>query len=234
MTLLAFFTRLYRIGQSNIVTWDEAQYRSLQLCPRVQPPANHFSFGKFGSHYLKREFYFDVSSHPLSIWNCDVDVDRCIHRWERCWLVFLDILLATTDLLSSNRERFIPKSSTMSSCVFSTRFSEFFVFPWCSTLPEHSSSQTKLSISLPSWSFVVSTRIKYLEADVLENSYATISRFILLDSMLLFFTATTMFCLAKFHQHRREEFEPMWWIWLCATGASIGCVCRCLPLTKFK
>lgn len=25
-TALAFFTRLYKIGLSNIVTWDEAQY----------------------------------------------------------------------------------------------------------------------------------------------------------------------------------------------------------------
>ena len=59
-----------------------------------------------------------------------------------------------------------------------------------------------------------------------ENSYATISRFILLDSMLLFFTATTMFSLAKFHSYRKQEFSPWWWIWLATTGASIGCVCR--------
>jgi dolichyl-phosphate-mannose-protein mannosyltransferase len=40
-----------------------------------------------------------------------------------------------------------------------------------------------------------------------ENSYTTISRFILLDSMLLFFTFTE------------------WGFWLFCTGLSVGCVC---------
>jgi len=44
--------------------------------------------------------------------------------------------------------------------------------------------------------------------------------------MLLFFTATTMFSLVKFHSYRKQEFSPLWWIWLCTTGVSIGCVCR--------
>jgi dolichyl-phosphate-mannose-protein mannosyltransferase len=58
-----------------------------------------------------------------------------------------------------------------------------------------------------------------------ENSYATISRFILLDSMLLFFTFTTMYCMVRFHNERHDPFSPEWGLWLMMTGLSIGCVC---------
>ena len=58
-----------------------------------------------------------------------------------------------------------------------------------------------------------------------ENSYATISRFILLDSMLLFFTFTTVLCWARFHRLRNESFSVEWFTWLFLSGISIGCVC---------
>ncbi|KAJ2159213.1 Protein O-mannosyltransferase 2 [Coemansia sp. RSA 552] len=44
LTLLAAFTKLYRIGRRSNVSWDEAH------------------FGKFGAYYLNRTFYMDV--HP--------------------------------------------------------------------------------------------------------------------------------------------------------------------------
>ncbi|RIA99183.1 glycosyltransferase family 39 protein [Glomus cerebriforme] len=59
---------------------------------------------------------------------------------------------------------------------------------------------------------------------LLDTAYICISRFILLDSMLLFFTYTTVFCLAKFHNQRCKPFSINWWIWLFMTGISIGCV----------
>ena len=55
-----------------------------------------------------------------------------------------------------------------------------------------------------------------------ENSMTTISRFILLDSMLLFFTTTSMLCLAKIHSLRNDSFSPSWWLWMFLTGISLG------------
>jgi dolichyl-phosphate-mannose-protein mannosyltransferase len=58
-----------------------------------------------------------------------------------------------------------------------------------------------------------------------ENSYTTISRFILLDSMLLCFTFTTVLCWARFHRLQDQSFSAKWFIWLFLTGFNIGCVC---------
>lgn len=58
-----------------------------------------------------------------------------------------------------------------------------------------------------------------------ENSYTTISRFILLDSMLLFGTVATVFCWSKFHGLQKWSFDPEWFFWLFMTGLSLGFVC---------
>ncbi|CAO3563545.1 unnamed protein product [Mortierella alpina] len=59
---------------------------------------------------------------------------------------------------------------------------------------------------------------------MLDNAYVLISRFILLDSMLLSATAFVVLCLTKFRNARNRAFTPTWWWWLAMTGMGIGLV----------
>ncbi|KAJ2158913.1 Protein O-mannosyltransferase 2 [Coemansia sp. RSA 552] len=57
-----------------------------------------------------------------------------------------------------------------------------------------------------------------------DNALCTISRFILLDAMLLCFTAMCVLSLSGLYKHRTQSFRPAWWRWLFATGVSLGLV----------
>ncbi|KAF1810147.1 PMT-domain-containing protein [Eremomyces bilateralis CBS 781.70] len=176
-TGFAFFTRMWKIGLSPIVTWDEAH------------------FGKFGSHYLKREFYFDV--HPplgkmlvglsgyMAGYNGSFEFKSGETYPEEVNYTFMRLFNATFGALCVPLAYYTAKALNFRRATV-----------WLVTL-----------------------------AVLCENSYTTISRFILLDSMLLFFTFTTVLCWAKFHQYRRDPFSPEWGLWLMLTGVSIGCVC---------
>ncbi|KAF7719202.1 Dolichyl-phosphate-mannose-protein mannosyltransferase [Penicillium ucsense] len=176
-TALALFTRLYQIGRSNIVTWDEAH------------------FGKFGSHYLKREFYFDVHP-PLG-----------------------KMLVGLSGYLAGYNGSFEFKSGEKYpedvDYTFMRAFNAMFGVV-CVPLAYYTARELNFRRATV-WLITLMV--------LCENSYATISRFILLDSMLLCFTFTTMLCWARFHRLQRVSFSPEWWLWLCLTGFSIGCVC---------
>lgn len=175
--VLALFTRLYRIGKSPTVIWDEAH------------------FGKFGSHYLKHEFYFDVHP-PLG-----------------------KMLVGLAGALSGYNGSFEFKSG------------EHY--------PEHSHYYIGMRVILAMFGVAMvpvawsssgalgwNKRSRHLLALMVlcDNAWLVISRFILLDSMLLCFTFTTVHGLLKFHQQQNRPFTQAWWFWLTFTGASIGCV----------
>ncbi|KAG5976437.1 hypothetical protein E4U56_001961 [Claviceps arundinis] len=176
-TALALFTRLWKIGLSDIVTWDEAH------------------FGKFGSYYIKHEYYFDVHP-PLG-----------------------KMLVGLSGVLAGYNGSFEFKSGEKYpeeiNFTFMRAFNALFGI-LC--VPMAYWTARELHFRRPAiW--LVTLMV------LCENSYTTISRFILLDSMLLCGTVATTLCWAKFHNQRRNSFEPEWFFWLFMTGISIGCVC---------
>ncbi|KAF1831050.1 PMT-domain-containing protein [Decorospora gaudefroyi] len=176
-TFFAFFTRMYKIGLSPIVTWDEAH------------------FGKFGSHYLKREFYFDVHP-PLG-----------------------KMLVGLSGYLAGYNGSFEFKSGETYPAELNYTFMRLFNSAFGAVcVPLAYFTAKELNFRRPVVWFITL-------AVLCENSYTTISRFILLDSMLLCFTFTTVFCWSKFHRQQHDAFSPEWALWLMLTGVSIGCVC---------
>jgi len=153
------------------------------------------SFGKFGSHYLKREFYFDVHP-PLGK-----------------MLVGLSGYLAgyNGSFEFKSGETYPPELNYTFMRLFNSAFGAVCV-------PLAYFTARELNFRRPVVWFVTL-------AVLCENSYTTISRFILLDSMLLCFTFTTVFCWSKFHRQQHDPFSPEWGLWLMLTGVSIGCVC---------
>lgn len=175
-TALALFTRVYDIGLSPYVIWDEAH------------------FGKFASHYLKREFYFDVHP-PLG-----------------------KMLVAFAGLISGydgsfefkSGERYPENVPYVGMRVYLALFGVAMVpLGWLTASELHFSYKAR---HLVAWMVLF------------DLAWVTISRFILLDSLLLCFTCTSVYFLTKFHNQQYRSFSPDWWLWLALTGLSIGAV----------
>lgn len=179
LTLVSAYVRLYNIDKSNSVMWDEAH------------------FGKFGSHYLQHEFYFDV--HPplgkllvaLSGWLTGYDgsflFDSGLPYPEDCNFVAMRCFNAIFGILCTPIAYY-----TALSC----GFNPYTV--WLITL-----------------------------CVTFEMLAMTLAKFILLDSMLLFFTVLCFYCLAEVHRLRAKDelLTKKGILWLVISGVSVGCVC---------
>ncbi|KAI8640021.1 Dolichyl-phosphate-mannose-protein mannosyltransferase-domain-containing protein [Parasitella parasitica] len=176
LTLLSCWTRFYLIGKSRKVVWDEAH------------------FGKFGSFYLRREFYFDVHP-PLG-----------------------KMLVGLSGVLANYNGSFGFESGKTYPEDLDITTMRMFNAAWGIMLvPLAYGTAHHLNLSWKSCVLAASFVL-------FDNALLTISRFVLLDSMLLFFTGASFFCLAGFRSQRLNSFSLKWWAWLFSLGISLGCV----------
>lgn len=177
LTILSFYLRLYNIEKNNNVVWDEAH------------------FGKFGSYYIKHEFYHDVHP-PLG-----------------------KMLIALTEWLAGFDGSFgFDSNHSYPDNVNYKRIRQYNAIfgALCTPVVYYTAKNMGLG---PLTVFLVALMV------TLEHSFIVLSKFILLDSMLLFFTAVAFYCMVKLYNVRDRPFTRLWSWWMLLTGVSIGCVC---------
>ncbi|KAH6582560.1 hypothetical protein BASA61_008459 [Batrachochytrium salamandrivorans] len=152
-------------------------------------------FGKFAGYYIKRQFYFDV--HP--------PLGKMINGFA--------------GLVAGFNGTFEFESGADYPSEFSYGVMRFFNGVFGALMaPLAYYTGVHLHLSQPG-------AILFATMVVFDNALCTISRFILLDSMLLFFTALSVCCLAVFYNYQRTApFSSGWFLWILLTGLSLGSV----------
>lgn len=178
-TTLALYVRLKLIDRSPRVVWDEAH------------------FGKFGSYYLRHEFYHDV--HP-PLGKMLIGLSEYIAGFD-----------GQFDFTSGSN--YPDDLDFVTMRVFNAIFSALV---------------TPVAYWAARWMGLQLLTVHLITLMItLESSFVTLGKFILLDSILLFFTATTFLTMVKLCQlkFQKKEFTVQWYVWMVLTGLSIGCVC---------
>ncbi|KXJ13379.1 protein O-mannosyl-transferase 2 isoform X2 [Exaiptasia diaphana] len=60
-----------------------------------------------------------------------------------------------------------------------------------------------------------------------DHGCITISQYILLDPILMFFIMLSAYCLTKFHSYKNNSYSFKWWFWMIATGIALSCAFSC-------
>lgn len=149
-------------------------------------------FGKFANRYINREFYFDV--HP--------PLGKLLIAMFG-WMFSYD---GSFEFLSgSDYTKNVPIGKMRAACaIFGS-----FIAPLMYGVSRNLGMKKEISILV---AFMV----------IFDNALLTISKFVLLDPILLMFTALSLFCATKFSSLKESPFNREWIFWLAATGISLG------------
>ncbi|KAI5740934.1 hypothetical protein M8J76_008607 [Diaphorina citri] len=168
-------TRLYKVEEPDHICWDETH------------------FGKMGSWYINRTFFFDVHP-PLG-----------------------KMLIALSGYLTGYDGSFpfekpgdkYDNVNYLGMRIFCTLLGTMIVpFGF-----------------LTVWEMTRSLQASFFTAVLLicDVGTITLTQYILLDPILLFFMMGAIYGSAKFQSYSHRAFSPVWWAWLSITGTFLAC-----------
>lgn len=178
LTALAFITRFYKLYHPSEVVFDEVH------------------FGKFASHYLEHEFFFDV--HP---------------PLGKLLFALVGYLIGYSgefkfekigDSYTDNGVPYVMYRALPAALGALTVPLVFGILEHC-----HFS---------PYACFIGAALILF------DGAFITEERLILLDSSLIFFCLLSIYCYVRFRNQRHAPFSKAWYYWLLATGVALSSV----------
>ncbi|KAK7103260.1 protein O-mannosyl-transferase 2-like [Littorina saxatilis] len=174
LTLVALYMRLYNIEVPDHVCWDETH------------------FGKMGSWYINRTFFFDVHP-PLG-----------------------KMMVGLAGYLTGYNGSF--PFAKPGDEYGDTNYVGMRVF--CALLGAALVPMAYQCVYLLTQSLVAS--IFAASFILFDTGTSTLSRYILLDPPLLFFIMAATYCNLKFLSFRDRPFSISWWLWMALTGLSLS------------
>nr|XP_023684018.1 protein O-mannosyl-transferase 2 isoform X1 [Paramormyrops kingsleyae] len=174
VAVLSLITRFYKILEPPHICWDETH------------------FGKMGSYYINRTFFFDV--HP-PLGKMLIGLAGHLTGYDGSF-PFIRPGDKYEDHDYWGMRGFC---ALLGSCLPPVAYL---------TVQELSRSSTAALIAAATLVF--------------DTGCITISQYILLDPILMFFIMGSVLCTVKFNQQRHRPFSAPWWLWLVLTGVNLA------------
>ncbi|CAH1263588.1 POMT2 [Branchiostoma lanceolatum] len=171
---LTLGTRFYKLEEPDHICWDETH------------------FGKMGSYYINRTFFFDVHP-PLG-----------------------KMLIGLSGHLTGYDGTFPfekPGDNYGETKYIGMR--TFCVSLGSTVVPLAFLTVWELTWSLPAASVAAALLL-------FDTGCLTLSQYILLDPIMLCFIMGAVFCQSKFDSLKNRPFSMWWWVWMCGAGCFIA------------
>ncbi|XP_068081927.1 protein O-mannosyl-transferase 2 isoform X2 [Anabrus simplex] len=175
VVILTVWSRFHKVAEPDHVCWDETH------------------FGKMGSWYINRTFFFDVHP-PLG-----------------------KMMIALSGYLTGYDGKFaFEKPGDKYDGVNYIGMRMFCAFLGAAIVPFAFVIVWELTHSLTAATLSAS----FILFDV---GVLTLTQYILLDPLLLFFVMGSVLGMVKFHSCKDRAFSLQWWFWLALTGVMLAC-----------